>query len=142
MAEALTLSRFNIPKRDTDHVDLFYNTNKGLQYCGDCSGLILPWFVEITDLIQENEPELAGTEELIQVIADSMDKTYGFGGFAHYPFSGIITLAGYYNSQDDDPDMEPLVSATYSNVTMRIYDYSIVSLVDSTHGHQKIARFD
>ena len=140
--QALTLSQFTIPKRSHDHVALFYNTDKGLQYCGDCSGLILPWFIEITELIQENEPELAGTNELIQVIADAMDNTYGYGGFAQYPFNGIVTLAGFYNSQDGDETMPPLVSAMYENVTMRIYDYSIVSLVDTTNGHQKIARFD
>jgi|SaaInlStandDraft_1057018.scaffolds.fasta_scaffold100318_3 hypothetical protein len=140
--DALTLAPFKIPKHDHDHVGLYYNSDKGLQYCGDCSGLLLPWFVEITEIIGENEPELAGTHELIQVIADAMDSTYGYGGFAQYPFSGIITLAGYYNSQDDDPPMEPLISATYENVTMCIYDYSIIALVDNTNGHQKIARFD
>jgi len=140
--EALTLSQFTIPKQSHDHVALFYNTDKGLGYCGHCSGLILPWFIEITELIQENEPELAGTDELIYVIADAMDEAYGYGGFKQYPFSGIITLAGFYNSQDGDETMAPLISAMYENVTMRIYDYAIVSLVDTTNGHQLIARFD
>jgi len=138
----VALAPFKIPKQDHDHVGLFYNPDMGLSYCGERSGLLLPWFLEITELIEENEPELAGTNELIQVIADAMDKTYGYGGFAHYPFNGIVTLAGNYNSQDGDESLPPLVTAVYENVTMRVYEYAIVSLVDTTNGHQKIARFD
>jgi len=138
----VALAPFKIPKRDHDHVGLYYNADMDLSYCGERSGLLVPWFLEITELIEEHEPELAGTDELIQVIADAMDRTYGYGGFAHYPFTGIVTLAGHYNSQDGDESLPPLVTAVYENVTMRVYDYSIVSLVDNTNGHQKIARFD
>ena len=136
------IAPFKIPKQDTDHLSLFYDPNLGLQYCGERAGLILPWFSEITSLIKENEPELAGTDELIQVIADSMDKTYGHGGFSKHSFDGVISLAGVYNSQHGDEPMDPMITAVYENVTMRVYDYAIVSLVDTTHGTQKISRFD
>lgn len=138
----VNIARFKIPKQDTDHLDLFYNTTLGLQYCGEYSGLILPWFSKITGLINENEPELAGTTELIQVIADAMDETYGYGGFSKHSFNGVISLAGVYNSQDGDEPLTPMITAVYENVTMRVYDYSIVSLVDTIHGTQKISRFD
>ena len=137
-----TIAPFTIPKQDTDHLDLFYNLTLGLQYCGESSGLILPWFLEITSLINECEPELVGSTELIRVIADAMDATYGYGGFSKHSFDGVISLAGVYNSQDGDEPMTPVVTAVYENVTMRVYHYSIVSLVDTIHGTQKISRFD
>jgi hypothetical protein len=134
---------FNFSRSPTDHVQLRYNNELDLQYCGESCGLIVPWFVEITGLIDENEPELAGTEELIELIAKSMDDTYGHGGFNQYPFSGDVMLSGVYRADnDEDPPLDPLVHAIYENVHMYVYPYAITALVDTNNGNQKIARFD
>lgn len=135
--------QFNFSRSPDYHVTLKYNPEFPLQYCGESSGLIVPWFVEITQLIDDNEPELSGTEELIELIAKSMDDVYGHGGFNMYPFSGDVMLSGVYRADnDEDPPLEPLVQAIYENVHLYVYPYAITALVDTTNGNQKIARFD
>ena len=139
----INFKTFNFTRSPTDHVQLRYNNELELQYCGESCGLIVPWFVEITGLIDENEPELSGTAELIELIAKSMDDTYGHGGFNQYPFTGDVMLSGVYRADnDEDPPLEPLVQAIYENVHMYVYPYAITALVDTNNGNQKIARFD
>ena len=134
---------FNFSRAPAAHVQLRFNPEYDLQYCGESCGLIVPWFVEITGLIDENEPELSGTEELIELIAKSMDDTYGMGGFGPYPFGGDVMLSGVYRADnDEDPPLDPLVHAIYENVHLYVYPYAITALVDTNNGNQKIARFD
>ena len=135
--------QFHFSRSPDQHVTLKYNPEYDLQYCGESSGLIVPWFVEITGLIDENEPELSGTKELIELIAKSMDDAYGHGGFNAYPFTGDIMLSGVYRADnDEDPPLDPLVQVIYENVHMYVYPYAITGLVDIHNGNQKIARFD
>jgi len=135
--------QFHFSRSPDGHVTLKFNPEYDLQYCGESAGLIVPWFVEITGLIDENEPELSGTEELIELIAKSMDDTYGFGGFGVYPMSGNVMLSGVYRADnDEDPPLDPLVQGIYENVHLYVYPYAITALVDTNTGKSKIARFD
>jgi len=77
----------------------------------------------------------------LKIVADGMDSIYGFGGF-QYPWSGTITTKGVYQSNDEDPDMNPLALFRYAHMELFVYQYGVCAIRDTKTNESKIARFD
>jgi len=77
----------------------------------------------------------------LKIVADGMDSIYGFGGF-QYPWSGTIKDNGVYQSNDEDPDMNPLALFRYAHMELFVYQYGVCAIRDTKTHECKIARFD
>jgi len=80
----------------------------------------------------------------LDVVANTMDLLYGYGGFGAYPYVGEVLPTGEYRSNSDDDDLPPLAQFTYvdSGLVCYVYEYSIIAVKDTATGQAKIARFD
>ncbi len=74
-------------------------------------------------------------------VAYEMDSIYGCGGF-QYSWSGTLTDEGVYQSNDEDPDMNPLALFRYAHMELFVYQYGVCAIRDTKTNESKIARFD
>ena len=95
-------------------------------------------------------PNLNADSTKLDAVSGVMDSIYGYGGFGAHPWDGDVLPDGHYrSSKQSDPDdieadLPPLAKFTYvaSGIECFVYEYSIISIRDSSSGQTKVARFD